>query len=89
MVGIDMDLNASKIQVGAFLLFKGRAEILGGIVTVTIYIEASGSITRTLPATTGGETIMEAQVTFGLEISIFWVIDISFEESWKESRQIG
>ncbi len=89
MVGIDMDLNTNEIDVGAFLLFKGRAEILGGIVTVTIYIEAQGSISRQLPSGVGGETNMEAQVTFGLEISIFLVINISFEESWKETRQIG
>jgi len=89
MVGIDMDLNTNQIEVGAFLLFRGRAEILGGIITVTIYIEAQGTITRQLPAGTGGETNMEAQVTFGLDISIFLVINISFEESWKETRQIG
>ena len=32
---------------------------------------------------------MIAQVTFGLDISIFLVINISFSESWQESRQIA
>ena len=30
-----------------------------------------------------------ASVTFGLDISICFVIDISFEETWQESRQIA
>ena len=30
-----------------------------------------------------------AQVTFGLDISIFLVINISFSESWQETRQIA
>lgn len=92
-VGIDMDLNGKEIEVGAFLLFRGRAEILGGIVTVTIYIEAQGSIKRISPPPNApaseGKTLMEAQVTFGLDINIFLIIDISFEESWTETRQIG
>ncbi|MEM6344934.1 MAG: hypothetical protein AAF927_13670 [Bacteroidota bacterium] len=86
MVGIGMQLDASNLQVDAFLLFKGRAEILGGIVTVNIMIEARGSVDRALGS---GRTDMIAQVTFGLEISIFLVIDLSFEESWQERRQIA
>ena len=35
------------------------------------------------------ETDLIAQVTFGLDISIFLVIDISFSESWQERRQIA
>ncbi len=84
MAGIDMDLNADLLRVDAFLMFKGRAEILGGIVTVTIMIEARGGIERI-----GDVTNMRAQVTFGLDISIFLVINISFEESWEEERQIS
>lgn len=86
MAGIGMKIDASELQVDAFLLFKGRAEILGGIVTVTIMIEARGSINKQLGS---GRTDMIAQVTFGLEISIFLVINLSFEESWQERRQIA
>ena len=32
---------------------------------------------------------MIAQVTFGIDISIFLVINIHFSESWQESRQIA
>jgi hypothetical protein len=86
MVGVEIVLDNSKMITAAFLLFRGRAEILGGIVTVTIMIEAKGMIERLSASDT---TNMIAQVTFGLDISIFLVINISFSESWQESRQIA
>ncbi|MFN2279221.1 MAG: hypothetical protein ACK2UR_16515 [Candidatus Promineifilaceae bacterium] len=87
MVGVEISLDSSKIAVGAFLLYRGRAEILGGIVTVTISIEAKGTYTRI--QNPQPMTNMTAQVTFGLDISIFLVINISFSESWQETRQIA
>jgi hypothetical protein len=59
---------------------------------VTITIEAKGTVSRTtLPAPNESDshTDMEAQVTFGLDISIFLVINISFSKSWSEQRQIA
>jgi hypothetical protein len=32
---------------------------------------------------------MAAQVTFGLDVSIFLVINLHFSKSWEESRQIA
>jgi hypothetical protein len=58
--------------------------LLGGVVDVTISIEAKGTISRS-----GDRTDCMAQVTFGLDISIFLVIDIEFSESWQEERQIA
>ncbi|MGQ0679968.1 MAG: hypothetical protein ACT4OM_10020 [Actinomycetota bacterium] len=84
MVGVEIDLDSTQITVSGFLLFRGRAELLGGIVSVTITIEAKGSVKKS-----GGKTDMIAQVTFGLDISIFLVINISFSESWQEQRQIA
>jgi hypothetical protein len=86
MVGVEIILDSSKVVVAGFLLFRGRAEILGGIVTVTIFIEAKGMVER-LPGP--GVTNMIAQVTFGLHISVFLVINIKFTKSWQESRQIA
>ncbi|SEA98010.1 hypothetical protein [Rubrimonas cliftonensis] len=86
MVGVEMFLDTSQVTVSAFLLFRGRAEILGGIVTVTITIEARGTVQRLL---TEDRTNMSAQVSFGIDISIFLVINISFHESWQEQRQIA
>ena len=84
-VGVEISLDSTQITIGAFVLFKGRAEILGGIVTVTIQIEASGKVQDRF----GGETNMIAQVTFSLDISICFIININFSESWQEQKQIS
>jgi hypothetical protein len=84
MVGVEIYADSAKLNVSAFLLFKGQAELLGGLVGVTITIEAKGTITRT-----ADRTDCAAMVTFGLDISIFLVIDISFSQSWQEQRQIA
>ena len=83
-VGVELDLDTGSITVAALLLFRGRAELLEGVVTVQIQIEAKGIYHRT-----GSETDLAAQVTFGLDVSIFLVINIHFSKSWQESRQIA
>ena len=94
VVGVEIFAASSLVEVTGFMLFEGRAEILGGLVSITIRIEARGTVSRkTLPATNGEEETSRAdlacQVTFGLDISIFLVINISFETSWSEQRQIA
>ena len=84
MVGIEIYVDSVRLNISAFLLFQGHAELLGGIIGVTITIEAKGSISRA-----NDRTDLAAQVTFGLDISIFLVIDISFSTSWQEQRQIA
>ena len=84
MVGVEIYIDTSTLNVSAFLLFQGHAELLGGLVGVTITIEAKGTVSRA-----NDRTDLAAQVTFGLDISIFLVIDISFSTSWEEQRQIA
>ena len=86
MVGVAIDLDSSQITIAGFLLFRGHAELAGGLVAVTIPIEAKGAVQR-FPAQ--DRTDLIAQVTFGLDISVFLVINISFSQSWQESRQIA
>ncbi len=87
MVGVEIYVDSTqRVAVSAFILFRGHAEILGGLVGVTITIEAKGTIDK---GGAGAPTNCIAQVTFGLDISIFWVINISFSESWEETRQIA
>lgn len=86
IVGCELYASLEKVTVTAYMLFKGRASLAGGLVSVTIYIEASGSVTR-IPAQ--NRTNCTASVTFGLDISICFVINISFEETWQETRQIA
>jgi hypothetical protein len=87
MVGVEIDLETSQITVAGFLLFRGRVELLGGLVSVTIMIEAKGAVERKLAPPESTDLI--AQVTFGLDISIFLVINLHFSQSWQEQRQIA
>jgi hypothetical protein len=84
MVGVEIYIDSSTLKVSGFMLFQGQAELLGGLIGVTITIEAKGTISRS-----NDRTDLAAQVTFGLDISIFLVIDISFSTSWEEQRQIA
>jgi hypothetical protein len=85
MVGVEIYTDATPtLVVSAFLLYQGHAELCGGLVGVTISIEAKGTIKR-IP----DKTFIAAQVTFGLDISLFLVLDIHFSKSWTEERQIA
>jgi hypothetical protein len=87
MVGVEVYADSgSVVKITAFMLFRGNAELLGGLVGVTITIEAKGSVEK---AGAGTPTNCKAQVTFAIDISICFIIDISFSESWEETRQIA
>lgn len=88
-VGVEMSLDSTQISIAGFVLFRGRAEILGGIVTVTIQIEAAGEVQKRIGDASNGETNMKARVIFSLDISICFIIDISFTEQWEEQRKIA
>ncbi|RNI33395.1 hypothetical protein EFY79_19280 [Hanamia caeni] len=85
-VGIEISLDTSQITVAAFILFRGRAELIGGLVTIQIQIEAAGKIHKEIGS---GRTDCIAQVTFSIDVSIVFVINIHETESWQEARQIA
>ncbi len=87
-VGVEISLDTSQITVGAFILFRGEASLIGGLVTITIQIEASGKVHKTLTGP-NQRTDCIAQVTFSIDVCILFVIDISDTESWQEARQIA
>ncbi len=84
VVGVAIHTDANTLGVSAFLMYEGHAELFAGLISITIMIEAKGTVNRS-----GDETALAAQVTFGLDISLFLVIDISFSTSWEEQRQIA
>ena len=88
VVGVEIFAASGVIELTAFMLFEGHAEILGGLVAITIRIEAKGTVSKKAIGS-GSRTDLACQVTFGLDISIFLVINISFETSWSEQRQIA
>jgi hypothetical protein len=87
MVGIEVSIDLTQLSVTASLLFRGRAELLGGIVCITIQIEAKGTYQRLLGPP--DRTNMQAQVTFSIDVSIFLIINLHFSQSWQEQRQIA
>ncbi|WP_162339612.1 hypothetical protein [Cyclobacterium salsum] len=89
VVGAEIFIAEGVVEVSAFLLFEGHAEILGGIVSITIRIEAKGTYSKKELGGGASRTDMQCQVTFGLDISIAFIINISFTESWQEQRRIA
>ncbi|MEO8173040.1 MAG: hypothetical protein ABI581_08150, partial [Sediminibacterium sp.] len=87
MVGVEVETtSAGKIAITAFMMFKGQAELLAGLVCICIMIEARGTVVKEGPDQPAN---CEVQVTFAIDVSIFLVINIHFSESWSESRQIA
>ncbi|MFT3949676.1 MAG: hypothetical protein QM763_22115 [Agriterribacter sp.] len=86
MVGVEMYADKDKVVLAALMVFKGQANLLGGLVCVAITIEAKGIVVRELGS---DKTDCSAQVTFAIDISIFLIIDISFSKTWGEDRQIA
>ena len=89
VVGVEIYLDKQQLQVSAFMLFQGHADILGGLVSVTITIEAKGTVERHFLPGDKTRTNLAAQVNFALEITVFWIIDITISESWGEDRQLA
>jgi hypothetical protein len=84
MVEVEVTIAENAIHVAGLLLFRGSAEILGGLIAIAIQIEAGGGVDRV-----GDETTLTAQVTFSIDICLLWVIDIDVTEHWEEQRQIA
>lgn len=84
MVEVEVTIAETAIHVAGLLLFRGSAEILGGLIAIAIQIEAGGGVDRV-----GSETTLTAQVTFSIDICLLWVIDIDVTEHWEEQRQIA
>lgn len=86
MVGVEMYADKDKVVLAALMVFKGQANLLGGLVCVCITIEAKGIVVRDIA---NDKTDCSAQVTFAIDISIFLIIDISFSKTWGEDRQVA
>ena len=93
MVGVEIYLDKNKLEVSAFLLFSGPC---GSPLRVDFRHDHNRSKRNNCKGQrrnprTGNETStsLAAQVSFALEITVFWVIDITISESWSERRQIA
>jgi hypothetical protein len=86
MVEVEVSISETKLHVAGLLLFRGSAEICGGLIAICIQIEAGGGIDRDEVAE---KTTLTAQVTFSIDVCVLWVIDIEVTERWQEQRQIA
>ncbi|MEO8412673.1 MAG: hypothetical protein ABI472_03405 [Ginsengibacter sp.] len=87
MIGVEVSVNSNgKMAITAFMIYKGQAELLAGLVCICIMIEAHGTIVKD---GLNGPANCEVEVSFAIDVSIFLVINIHFSESWSESRQIA
>lgn len=86
MVEVEVEIADDKLHVAGLLLFRGSAEILGGLIAICIQIEAGGAVDRDAVAEV---TTLTAQVTFSIDVCVLWVIDIEVTEHWEEQRQIA
>jgi hypothetical protein len=84
MVEVEVTIADTVLDVAGLLLFRGSAEICGGLVAICIQIEAGGSVHRENEVTS-----LTAQVTFSIDVCVLWVIDINVTEHWEEQRQIA
>jgi hypothetical protein len=86
MVEVTADIGEKALDIGAMMMFRGHAEICGGLVGICIQIEAGGSVHHDLGS---GETDCVAQVIFSVNVTLLWVIDIHESDQWQETRQIA
>jgi hypothetical protein len=84
MAEVQAHIGDKALVVTGLLLFRGSAEICGGLVGITIQIEAGGAVSWTPDAT---EVV--AQVAFTIDVCVLWVIDLDHTWHWQESRQIA
>jgi len=84
MAEVAVSISDAALDVAGLILFRGSAEICGGLVAIAIQIEAGGSV-----HTDGDGTSVIAQVTFRIDVCVLWVIDIDVTEHWQEQRQIA
>jgi len=69
------------------MLFRGSAEILGGLIGICIQIEAGGSIHRTFGANAHTDCI--AQVTFAVDVTLLGSSTSMSPTRGRKSRQIA
>jgi hypothetical protein len=89
-LGIGMDFEWKDTGQGMYglILFKGEAELLQGLIDITISIEAKGG-QETDTAVMPHESFCVCEVEFAMEISLCFFINFEFDVTWQEKRQIS
>jgi hypothetical protein len=85
-IGLEMEWSDKGSGMFALMIFKGEAELLGGIIVIGIHIEAKGGQETETNASGDKETYAICQVEFAVEVSLAFVIHFEFDETWQEKR---
>lgn len=85
-IGLEMEWSDTGSGVFALMIFKGEAELLGGIIVIGIHIEAKGGQETETNASGEKETYAICEVEFAVEVSLAFVIHFEFDETWQEKR---
>jgi hypothetical protein len=87
-VGLDLEFKDTGNGMFVLMIFKGEAEILGGLIAIGIQIEAKGGQeTETSGGTT--ETFGVCEVEFAAEVTLAFVIHFEFDVTWQEKKQLS
>ncbi|MCL4294580.1 MAG: hypothetical protein KJ077_02585 [Anaerolineae bacterium] len=84
-LGVEVEISDAGSGVFAIMIFKGEAELLGGIIIIGIAIEAKGGQEKE----SSGETFAVCEVEFAVEVSLAFVIHFEFDVTWQETKQIS
>jgi hypothetical protein len=85
-IGLEMEWSDKGSGMFALMIFKGEAELLGGIIVIGIHIEAKGGQESETNASGDKETYAICEVEFAVEVSLAFVIHFEFDETWQEKR---
>ena len=85
-IGLEMEWSDTGSGMFALMIFKGEAELLGGIIVIGIHIEAKGGQESETNASGETETYAICEVEFAVEVSLAFVIHFEFDETWQEKR---
>ena len=87
-MGIEMEWSDSGSGMFVIMIFKGEAELLGGMIVIGISIEAKGGNEKEIED--GVEkTFAVCEVEFAAEISIAFFLNFEFDVTWQEKKQIS
>lgn len=87
-VGLSVEVKDSGNGTFFLMIFKGEAELLGGLIAIGIGIEAKGGQET---ETSGSETktFGVCEVEFAAEVTLAFVIHFEFDVSWQEKKQLS
>jgi hypothetical protein len=87
MMALGIEVEFSDAGSGSFtiFIFKGEAEILAGLIVIGVSIESKGGLEKE----SSGEAFAVAEIEFGVEVSIAFVINFEFDMTWQEKKQIA